>query len=197
LTFEFHENMVIWRLGRGAWNGFGFLGESKHGKTPLSFAFARTLFMNGVRELRVLDDCFKVDGDRIRQCRAWGKRDQLAEAYHSQLAELMNASGLSVSEVEPGDHTYALSNVAVYLLLFGGRENAFKKQRCSRTEFVDTLMPTNPFTWDYPKPGKGIVLERFKEHWIYFVIHHQPKTSRELIDALATEAFEDSKRLEP
>ena len=196
MTFEFHENMVLWRLGTGAWNGFGFFGESRHGKTPLSFAFARILFMNGVRELRVLDDCFKIESERIRQCRVWGKRDQLGEGYYSQLAELMTASGHSVNEVNPGDHTYVLSNVAVYLLLFANRENSFKKQRCSRAEFVDTLMPSNPFTWDYSKPDKEIVLQRFNENWTYFIIHSQPRTSREFTDKLANEAFEDSKQLE-
>ena len=194
MTFEFHENMVIWRLRDGAWNGFGFFGESRRGKTPLSFAFARILFMNGVRELRVLDDCFKIEGERIRQCRVWGKRDPLGENYYSQLAESMSASGHSVSDVEPGGHTYALSKVAVYLLLHGDRENSFAKRRCSRADFADTLMPSNPFTWDYPKPGKEIVLQRFKENWAYFVVETQKKTSIELIDALANEAFEDSKR---
>lgn len=144
--------------------------------------------MNGVREL--------VEGKRIRQCRAWGKRDQLGESYYSQLGELMSASGHSVNEVEPGDHAYVLSNVAVYLLLFVNREGSFKKQRCGRAEFVDTLMPSDPFSWDYPKPGKEIVLHRFKENWAYFIIETQKKTSKELIDALADEAFQDSKHLE-
>jgi hypothetical protein len=188
--------MVIWRPGKGAWNGFGFFGESRHGKTPLSFAFARLLFMNGVRELRVLDDCFRIEGERIRQCKIWGKRDQLGESYYSQLAELMTSSGQSVSELNPGDHTYVLSNVAAYLLVFANLEDSFKKRRCSRTEFVDALMPSDPFTWEYPKPGKEIVLQRFKEDWTYFVIQMHKKTSRELIDALADEAFVDTKRLE-
>jgi len=188
--------MVIWRLGKGAWNGFGFLGESRHGKTPLSFAFTHILFANGVRELRVLDDCFKIEGGRIRQCRTPGKRGQLAENYYSQLAKLMSASGHSVSEVEPGDHSYVLGNVAAYLLLFVDSESPFKKRRCSRAEFVDNLMPSNPFTWDYPKPGKDIVLQRFKENWAYFVVQTQAKTSKELIDAMANEAFQDSKRFE-
>ena len=188
--------MTIWRLEKGVWNGFGFCGESRHGKTPLSFAFARILFVNGVRELRVMDDCFKIEGDRIRQCRTWGKRGQLGESYYAQLAELMAASKHAVSEVEPGDHSYVLGNVAVYLLIFGHQENAFKKKRCSRTEFVDALMPSDPFAWDYPKPGKDIVLQRFKPNWMYFIVHTQPRTSREFIDALANEAFQDSKQLE-
>jgi len=185
--------MVIWRLRDGAWNGLGFLGECRHGKTPLSFAFARILLMNGVRELRVLDDCFKIEGDRIRQCRAWGKRDPLGESYYSQLAESMSASDHSINEVEPGGHTYALSKVVAYLLLHGDGENFFTKRRCSRAEFVDTLMPSNPFPWDYPKPGREIVLQRFKQSWAYFIVETQKKTGKELIDALADEAFEDSK----
>jgi len=196
MTFEFHENMVLWRPEREAWKGFGFFGQSRHGKTPLSFAFARLLFMNGVRELKILDDCFKIESGRIRQCRVWGKRGQLSESYYSQLAELMSASGNSVREVEPGEHTYALGNVAAYLLLSAGREDSFKKRRCSRAEFVDMLMPSDPFTWDYPKPGKEIVLQRFRENWTYFVIQTQTKISKEFVDALANEAFEDGKRLE-
>jgi len=196
LTFEFHENMVIWHRRRNEpWNGFGFFGESKHGKTPLSFAFAHTLFVNGIQDLKLFDDCFKIEGGRIWQCRTWGKRDQLGESYYSELAEAMNASGLSISEVEPGDHTHLLGNVAVYLLFFDGG-NSLHKQRCSRAEFVEKLMPSNPFTWDYPKPGRNIVLQRFKENWTYFIIKRQTKTTRDLISTLANEAFEDSKRLE-
>ena len=196
MTFELHENMVIWRRRKGGWNGFGFLGESRHGKTPLSFAFAHILFMNDVRELKVFDDCFKIDGGRVRQCRTWGNRDQLGESYYSKLAEAMSASGHSISEVEPGDHTHLLGNVAAYLLLFVDGGNSLKKQRCGRAEFVEKLMPSNPFTWDYPIPGKDIALQRFKENWTYFIIQRQTKTTGELIDTLANEAFEDSKRLE-
>ena len=195
MTFEFHENMVIWRRKKEAWDGFGFLGESKHGKTPLSFALAHLLFMSGVREIKMFDDCFKIEGERIRQCRTWGNRDPLGEGYYSELAEAMTATGHSMSEIEPGDHTYTLGKVAAYLLLFDGA-NALKKQRCSRMEFVEKLMPSNPFTWDYPKPGKDVVLQRFKEDWMYFLIQRQRKTTKELIDRLANEAFEDSKRFE-
>jgi len=196
VTFEFHENMVIWRRKKEAWDGFGLLGESKHGKTPLSFALAHLLFMSGVREIKVFDDCFKIEVGRIRQCRTWGNRDPLCESYYSELAEAMIATGHSISEMEPGDHTYTLGNVAAYLLLFVDSANALKKQRCNRMEFVEKLMPSNPFAWDYPKPGKDAVLQRFKENWRYFTIQRQRKTTKELIDTLAHEAFEDSKRLD-
>ncbi len=66
--------MVIWRKG-DAWNGFGFFGESRHGKTPLSFAFARILFINGIHEMKVFDDCYEIEDSTIRQCRVWGSRD--------------------------------------------------------------------------------------------------------------------------
>lgn len=196
MTFEFHENMVIWRRKKEAWDGFGFLGESRHGKTPLSFAFAHLLIMSGVREIRVFDDCFKIEGGRIRQCRTCGNRDPLGESYYSELAEAMTATGHSISEIEPSDHTHTLGNVAAYLLLFVDGGNSLKKQRCSRSEFVEKLMPSNPFTWDYPKPGKDVVLQRFKENWTYFIIQRQRKTTKELIDTLANDAFEDSKRFE-
>ena len=196
MTFEFHENMIIWRRKKEAWDGVGFLGESKHGKTPLSFALAHRLFISGVREIKMFDDCFKIEGERIRQCRTWGNRDTLGEGYYSQLAEAMTAAGHSMSEIEPGDHTYTLGKVAAYLLLFVDGANAFRKQRCSRMEFVEKLMPSNPFTWDYPKPGKDVVLQRFKEDWMYFLIQRQRKTTKELIDILANESFEDSKRFD-
>jgi len=196
MTFEFHENMVIWRRKKEAWDGFGFLGESKHGKTPLSFALAHILFISGVREIVVFDDCFKIESGRIRQCRTWGNRDPLCESYYSELDEAMSAAGHSISEIEPGDHTYTLGNVAVYLLLFIDGVNAFKKRRCSRIEFVEKLMPANPFTWDYPKPGKDVVLQRFKENWRYFILQRQRKTTKELIGTIANDAFEDCKLLD-
>lgn len=196
MTFEFHENMVIWRRKKEAWDGFGFFGESKHGKTPLSFALAHLLLISGVSEIIIFDDCFKIEGGRIRQCRTWGNRDPLCESYYSELAKTMTTTGHSMSEIEPGDHTYKLGNVAAYLLIFIDGANALKKQRCSRREFVEKLMPSNPFTWDYPKPGKDAVLQRFKENWRYFIIQRQRKTTKELIDTLANEAFEDSKRFD-
>lgn len=196
MTFEFHENMVIWRRKKEAWDGFGFFGESKHGKTPLSFALAHLLLISGVSEIIIFDDCFKIEGGRIRQCRTWGNRDPLCESYYSELAKTMTTTGHSMSEIEPGDHTYKLGNVAAYLLIFIDGANALKKQRCSRREFVEKLMPSNPFTWDYPKPGKDAILQRFKENWRYFIIQRQRKTTKELIDTLANEAFEDSKRFD-
>ena len=196
MTFEFHENMVIWRRKKEAWDGFGFLGESRHGKTPLSFALAHLLFVSGVREIIVFDDCFKIEGGRIRQCRTWANRDPLGESYYAALTEAMSVTGRSINEIEPGDHTYTLGNVAAYLLLFVDGVNALKKQRCSRMEFVEKLMPSDPFSWDYPKPGKDVVLQRFKENWTYFIIQRQRRTTKELIDTLANEVFEDSKRFE-
>ena len=193
MPFEFHENMVIWK-SEGSWDGVGFLGESSHGKTPLSFALAHLLFKNGAEEIRVFDDCFKLDRERVRQCRAWGNRGELGEVYYSELSRAMSARKRSISEIEPGDHTYQLHNVAMCLLLIVG--DAVKMDRCSREEFVDKLMPSNPFSWDYPKPGKNVVLQRFKENWRYFIIRSQSKTSKDLIDEIAKQAFEESKRLE-
>jgi len=196
VTFEFHENMVIWRRKKEAWNGFGFLGESKHGKTPLSFAFAHVLFQNGVREIIVFDDCFKLESGRIRQCRTWGNRDALAETYYYALSQAMTAVGHSISQLEPGEHTYTLNKVALYLLLMADGPDNVKKERCSRLEFVERLMPSNPFTWDYPKPGKNVVLQRFKDNWSYFIVRRRRKASKELIDRIVNEALEDSKMLE-
>jgi len=196
VTFEFHENMVIWRRKKEAWNGFGFLGESKHGKTPLSFAFAHVLFQNGVREIIVFDDCFKLESGRIRQCRTWGNRDALAETYYYALSQAMTAVGHSISQLEPGEHTYTLNKVALYLLLMADGPDTVKKERCSRMDFVERLMPSNPFTWDYPKPGKNVVLQRFKDNWSYFIVRRRRKASKELIDRIVNEALEDSKMLE-
>jgi hypothetical protein len=183
--------MIIWRDGRSAWDGVGFFGQSRHGKTPLSFAFANVLFARGVREIRLFDDCFKIENGRIRQCRVWGRRERLGEMYYSKLVETMNESGHSVSELDPGEHSYLLRNVAVYLLI-SDSAIPFRKQRCSREDFVETLMPTNPFTWDEPKPGKSAALQRFKSNWLFYVVHRQNKTTQELIESLTKEAIDDT-----
>jgi len=196
LPFEFHENMVIWKREEGGWDGLGFLGEGKHGKTPLSFSFALSLFRKGVTEIRVFDDCFRLEHGRIEQCRAWGDRDQLAEAYYKELSKTMNDSKHSVVEVEPGDHTYILHDVVMYLLLFNDTDDGPKRQRCGRQEFVEKLMPTNPFCWNYPKPGKDILLQRLKENWSYFIVKRPTKTTKELVDVIVHEAFEDIQRSE-
>ena len=148
--------MVIWKT-EDAWNGFSFFGESRHGKTPLSFAFARILFLSYKPEIKILDDCFTIEDGRIRQCRIWGSRDHLGQAYYTELAEAMRVSGRSITEVEPGHDSYPLGKVAMYLLLFADGAVPFKKQRCHRQEFVETLMSSNPFTWNYPKPVDLIV----------------------------------------
>jgi len=188
--------MVIWKKGETAWNGFGFLGESKHGKTPLSFAFARILFLSDKPEIKILDDCFTIEKGRTRQCRIWGSRDHLGQGYYTELAEALKGSGRSITEVEPGHNSYPLGKVAMYLLLFAEGTAPFKKQRCHRQEFVEKLMSSNPFTWNYPKPGKDIVLQRFKDSWSYFIVHRKKETTKELIDLLAHEAIADSKSLE-
>lgn len=192
MPHEFHENMVIWKNSESGWNGIGFFGQSKHGKTPLSFAFAHALFTNGMSEIRLFDDCFKIENGGIRQCRIWGRRDQLGDFYYARLSQAMDESGHMINELEPGDHSYLLGNVAVYLLVADSAV-PFRKQRCSREEFVEALMPTNPFTWDDPKPGKDVVFQRFKSSWAYYIIHRQNKTTQELIESLTEEAFEDTK----
>lgn len=196
MTFEFHENMVIWRWKNEAWNGVGFFGESRRGKTPVSFALAHLLFVSSVPQIVIFDDCFKIEGGRISQCRAWGTRDQFGEDYYSELADSMAARGNSIKDIEPGDHTFTLGKVAAYLLFLTDGAQTVKKERCSRMEFVEKLMPSNPFTWDYPKPGKDVLLQRFKENWMYFIIQRQRKTTKELLDTLAKEIFEDSKNLD-
>ena len=196
MAYEFHENMVIWKKQEAAWNGFGFLGESRHGKTPLSFAFARLLFLKNKPEIKIFDDCFTVEEGRIRQCRSWGNRDNLGQACYNELAEAMRVSDRSISEVTPGRDTYPLSRVAMYLLLFADGAVPFKKQRCHRQEFVETLMSSNPFTWNFPKPGKDVVLQRFKDTWSYFIIRRKKETTKELIDLLAQEANADAKSID-
>ena len=169
--------------------------ESKHGKTPLGFAFARILFLSARPESKIFDDCFTMENGRIRQCRVWGRQDHLGEAYYMELAEAMRISGRSITEVKPGHDSYPLGKVAMYLLLFADGTTLFWKQRCHRQDFVEKLMPSNPFTWNDPKPGKESVLHRFKNAWSYFIIHRKKET-KELIDLLPHEAFTDSKSIE-
>jgi len=192
MPHEFHENMVIWKDREGAWNGIGFFGQSRHGKTPLSLALAYTLFTNGMREMKLFDDCFKIEDGRIRQCRDWGTRDQLGETYYGKLAESMKQSGHSINELKAEDHSYLLSNVAAYLLI-ADSPVPFRKRRCSREEFVEALIPTNPFTWDEPKPGKDALFQRLKNSWIYYIISRQKKTTNELIELITKETLEDTR----
>jgi len=185
---------VIWKKPEKterSWNGFGFFGESRHGKTPLSFAFARTLFMNEKPEMKILDDCFTVENGRVRQCRVWGNRNHLAQEYYNELIKAMKSSGRSISEIEPEHASYPLIHVVAYLLLIADGPTPYRKERCHRHEFVEKLMSTNPFAWNYPKPGKDAVLQRFQDNWNYFILHRQRETTKELIDLLANEAFAD------
>lgn len=192
LAYEFHENMVIWKKAE-VWNGVGFFGESRHGKTPLSFAIARLLFLGGIAEIKIFDDCFTIEDGRIRQCKIWGTPDHLGQVYYADLTDTMKGAGRSVKEVEPGRVSYPLGKIAMYLLFFADITTQVEKKRCHRQEFVDKLMSTNPFAWSYPKPGKDVVLKRFKDNWSYFIIRRQKETTRELIDRLASEAIADSK----
>ena len=192
MAYEFHENMVVWKT-EDAWKGFSFFGESRRGKTPLSLAFARILFLSCKPEIKILDDCFTIEDGRIRQCRIWRRRDHFGQAYYTELAEAMKASGRSITEVDPEHESYPLGKVAMYLLLLSDSRVPFKKQRCHRQEFVEKLMSSNPFPWNYPKPGKNIVLQRLKDAWNYYIINRQKETTRELIDLLANEALADSK----
>ena len=196
MPYEFHENMVIWKKGEAAWNGFGFFGESRHGKTPVSFAFARLLLLNDKPEIKIFDDCFTIEDGRIGQCRIWGNRDSLGEAYYTKLAEALRVSGRPVTQVQPGRDSFPLGKVVMYLLLFADGMVPFKKERCHRQDFVEKLMSANPFTWSYPKPGKDVVLQRFKDAWNYFIIYRQKETTKNLTDLLAYEAIADSKSIE-
>jgi len=194
LAYKFHENMVIWKKAE-VWNGFGFFGESRQGKTPLSFAFARLLFLSGSTEIKIFDDCFTIEDGRISQCKTWGTPNHLGQTYYTQLTETMKDAHRRIAEMEPGKVKYLLGKIAAYLLFAGGTEPV-KKERCHRQEFVEKLMATNPFTWDYPKPGKEVVLQRFKDTWSYFIIHRQKENTKELIDLLANQAIADSKLTE-
>lgn len=61
----FHENMVIWNKNDTC-NGFGFFGQSNHGKTPLSFAFARKFIEEEtVKMIKLFDDSFKLEKDHV------------------------------------------------------------------------------------------------------------------------------------
>lgn len=186
--------MVIWKRS-DVWNGFGFFGESRHGKTPLSLAFARILVLRG-DDVRILDDCFTIEGGQIRQCRSWGRRNHLGEHYYTLLSETLKNTRRSIASIDPGTVGYPLGRTVAYLLqLVTGIEN-FKKVRCHRQEFVDKLMVTNPFTWTNPKPGKEIILKRFNENWSYFLIQRQKEGTTELFDSLANQALVDSKLTE-
>jgi hypothetical protein len=195
LAYHYHENMVIWKK-KEAWNGFGFLGESGRGKTPLSFAIARLLFTNGEHAIKVIDDCFELEEGKISQCRCWGSRDQLGETYYQELLVTLNSSGHSIDEVNFGKQQFPLYQVTMFLLLISEDIALFRRVRCTHEKFVQELLKTNPFTWNEPKPGRDVVFHGFKESWEYSIVHRQKDTTQELIDALAEEALKDYKNNE-
>lgn len=53
MAYQFGENIVIWK-SFDSWNGFGFFGESRHGKTPLSLAFAKLLIESGSKSSTIV-----------------------------------------------------------------------------------------------------------------------------------------------
>ncbi|MHA1324663.1 MAG: hypothetical protein ACTSRL_17875 [Candidatus Helarchaeota archaeon] len=72
----FHGNMV-W-LENNTWNGFGFFGQSNHGKIPLCFTLAKKLIESG-KTIKIFDDSFKLEGLCISryQNRNWDDPDLL------------------------------------------------------------------------------------------------------------------------
>jgi hypothetical protein len=189
LAFQFGENLVIWK-GSDSWNGFGFFGESRHGKTPLSFAFARLLVDSGLDEVKVFDDCFESEQGKVRQCRVWGNRNALGEEYYNELVETLRKHGRTISEIYPFHEQFEIGKMTIWLLLFCEREVLFRMEKGAYDRFLDDLMKSNPFRWNQPKPDRKIAEERLKMVWDYSLIYRNPDTTRMLIDALATKAFE-------
>jgi len=189
LAFQFGANLVIWKSG-DSWNGFGFFGESKHGKTPLSFAFARRLVEGGLNEIKVLDDCFELEQGKVRQCRVWGARNALGDEYYNELVETLRKHGRTISDICPIHEQFEIGKMRIWLLLFCEREALFRIETGAYDCFLDGLMKSNPFRWNQPKPDRKIAEERLRTEWHYSLIYRNPNTTRALIDALATSAFE-------
>ena len=105
------------------WRGFGIFGESRIGKTPLGFAFARILFINGESTIKIFDDCFELEEDKIWQCRCWGSRDELGEKYYHDLVDTMQAAGKSIEEVYPKNEKFFIEDATIWLLRVARAQN--------------------------------------------------------------------------
>ena len=168
------------------WDGFGFLGQSNTGKTPLSCAFALRLLRSSETSIKILDDCFALEEGRINQCRDWGNPDRLC--YRQEMLEFLRSLGKAEEAVHPRNEKYALGKVAMWLLIPSQDVKPFRREECSRRKFAEELMNHNPF-WTRPPSGIEALLERFRESWKYSIIYRESVTTRPLIDSLVEKAL--------
>lgn len=170
----FHGNMVIWNRN-STWEGFGFFGQSNHGKTPLSFRLAREIIEAG-KNIRIFDDNFKLEEGKISRYNDWGSSDLLG--FRDELKSVANKKGMSINDLLPDeDEKFLLDSVTVWLLLFSGEDNSskldgmefYKIEKCTYDEFIHILIMTNPL-WNVQEGKERFIRERLKNSWDYYKI---------------------------
>ncbi len=177
----FHGNMVIWQ-DHSNWNGFGLFGQSVHGKTPLSYAFAHRIITEGLNPVgvKVIDDGYNMRGGKI-SCLAGhtgGNPDLLGIC--DQLKIDMMRRGLDITLLQPNQYEeFPLNNVTIWLLLFTHEADAsplngerYKKVSCAYESFIPALMKTNPLWAEgLTEINKENMVRRgLKPSWTYFKI---------------------------
>lgn len=116
--------------------------------------------------------------------------DALGKKYCAEVVETLRKRGQTIREIHPCHDQFRLGKATIWLVLFSDREDLFRIETCTYNHFLDEFMKSNPFRWNEPKPERRIAEQRMNPSWQYSLVYRNPATTRPLIDALATAAFE-------
>lgn len=190
----FHANLVLLKRD-DSWNAFAFFGESRRGKTPLSFALAtRLLFRNRDAEIKICDDRFEIEGG-VAYCNSkWASPDIVGARFEFEWVVL--DCKRSVSEFEPANEKLTINSAVMWLLLGRPPEGKpFQINKCLFDRFAEELKNTN-CRWgsNDRKEDLKAIRHRLDRNWQYFLIYKEPTDnntpdSRSVIDGLAWEAL--------
>jgi len=190
----FHANLVLLKKN-ASWNAFAFFGESRHGKTPLSFALAtRLLFRNREAEIKICDDRFEVDGS-IAYCNAkWASPDLVGARFDFEWVVL--DCKRSLTEFEPANEALKIHSAVMWLLLGDPPEGkAFQITKCLFDGFAEKLKDTHCRCGSSDREEDlNTIHQRLDRNWQCAVINKErtdnsTPESRGVIDALAWEAL--------
>ncbi len=186
----FHGNMVIWNKNNIC-NGFGFFGQSGHGKTPLSFALVQKFIdEEKIKSIKLFDDSFELEEGKIYRYNGWGSSDLLG--FRDELESIMNKKRMHINNLfSDQNEKFLLDNVTVWLLLFHGEENSsklgdtepYKKEKCTYEKFVPILIKTNPL-WNVQGDKEKFIRERLKNSWDYYKITIKSNIDERLRDKM-------------
>jgi len=190
----FHANLVL--LKRNTfWNAFAFFGESRHGKTPLSFALAtRLLLRDGEAEIKICDDRFEID-ERVAYCNAeWASPDLIG--VRADFEWVVLDCKRSLTEFEPANEKLRINSAVIWLLLGDSPEGRpFQITKCPFDRFVEELKKTNcRLGSNNHEADLNAICKRLYPNCQYFLIFkgstdNDTLAARSVIDGLAWEAL--------